>query len=76
VQELARRVMGYFLFIEESLDCRKEHIKLFRLDDRPGNNVELSSVKPRNEVRVLFVLDDFLVTEISFPEKANETFLT
>jgi hypothetical protein len=49
--------------VEASLQRPKERVELLGLDHRPWDDVDLSTVKPRNEVRLLLALHNLLEFE-------------
>ena len=55
--------MRIFLRVKPLLECCKQPVELFRLDDGPRYYIQLPAMKARDEVGVLFLLDDPLELE-------------
>jgi hypothetical protein len=51
------------LLIKAFFKCGEQLVEFFRLDDRPWYDVQLSSMKARNEVGALFLFYDLLKLE-------------
>jgi hypothetical protein len=63
VQEFASGVMRRRLLVKLPFKGTKELVELFRFDHGPGNNLQISCMKPSDEVCVLFILNYLLKFE-------------